>query len=83
MTIYSIIMKCILSQLLRNKDKPMSHRCEDCGLEPICIKMFNQDPLDFDLDKLVELGLLQSEEKDYIMSLECYKDYIEEVNNEY
>lgn len=83
MTIYSIIMRCILSQLLRNKDKPISNRCEDCGLEPICIHLFNQDPLDFDLDKLVKFGLLQPSEKEYIMSLEYYKDYIEEVNNEY
>lgn len=83
MTIHSIIMRCILSQLLRNKDKPMSNRCDDCSLEKICIKIFNQDPVDFDLDNLAAFGLIEPWEKDYIMSLECYKNYIKEVNNEY
>lgn len=83
MTIHSIIMRCILSQLLRNKDKPMSNRCEDCRLEKICLKIFNQDPVDFDLDNLAAFGLIELWEKDYIMSLECYKNYIKEVNNEY
>lgn len=83
MTIYSIIMRCILSQLLRNKDKPMSNRCEGCGLEHICKKIFDRDPVAFDLDNLAAFGLIEPWEKDYIMSLECYKNYIKEVNNEY
>lgn len=83
MTIYNTMLRCILNQQIRNCQKPISKRCEGCGLEPICNKIFNRDPISFDLDKLVEYDVITQGQKDHLLSLRAYNDYIKEVNNEY